>query len=478
MAGFRLPRRRMLDGRVSPLVRNGKTKLPQGYRNDRVRPEYVSHAYARGPNGYLVGKIPQAVSYGTRIGADVVDLVVDDFIRSASRAGWTMGMRRPLFQVADMKRNGASVGEPFDTRFATFEDLVENVPKHMLTLVMEQHLAAIECGERGFIPINRAHIKFDKYSAKKLREEKWRAIQASDVLTFMLFNHVFGEMMELGEIDHDRIVVAMNALKWHDHVAVEMNQFRTVGLDYSNFDETEPAHLLYRVTYLLAIRNGCSERMAVYLASTAAYSWTVYPDGEIWEKAGGNPSGQYLTSLLNSLINDAALTAAWAKVLGVPPSEVWGLRRYKIVGDDNVMQAKSAEEVVELADTVTFQSGFEVKTDLCGDDLYPVGAHAPFLSRVTVSVDGYQFTLPSEPTRLLSAWQVPDPSEPDASAVYEGLAQELYGYRLILECGLNWPVPQVVVDFLSDYEEKRLELGWVTVPLHEVLRSRVGLAFC
>jgi len=484
LAGIRLPKRVVTaadathEGLVSPLKRNGKLKLPQGYGNSRVRPEYVSHAYARGPNDYLSAKLKQNVCYNSRVPASVVKLVVADFVRSATSQGWKLGDRRPIDLVVDLKKSAASVGEPFDTRFATYNDLVDCVPKHMLSMLLEAHILGIEAGESGFIPLNRAHIKFDKYSEAKMSEGRWRAIQASDVLTFMLFNHVLGDLVEKAEIDHSRIVVVMDAMKWHDHVSEEMNKFRTVGLDYSNFDETESAALLYAVTLELALASGCSENTAKYLARTAAYTWTVSPSGEVFEKAGGNASGQFLTSALNSLVNDCVLTYCWSLVLSCPPEEVWEKRAWKIVGDDNLMQAESVEEVVLLADLVTWVSGQVVKIDLCAGDLYPVGAHAPFLSRVTADVGGYTVTLPSEPTRLLSAWQVPDPGEEDPAAVYEGLAQELYGYRAILDLGLPWPVPQVVVDFLADYDQQRLENGWVSVPLQEVFNSRVGLSFC
>lgn len=453
-------------------------KLPSKYRNSYVKSEYVSHGYARGPNEYLADKIAKNVSYGVRCPQGVIDLVVNDFIDSATRRGWKFGMKRSIAQVLDLKKSAASVGEPFDTRFCTYQDLIENCPKELLSLVLEEHITSIEAGEQGFIPLNRCHIKYDKYSSKKMSEKRWRAIQASDVLTFMTFNHFLGELVELGELDHERIVVCMNALKWHDHIATEMNSKKTVGLDYSDFDETQSAHLLYQVTYLLALRSGCSENMARYLAHVAAYTWTVSPSGELFAKGGGGASGQFLTSILNSMINEIILTYCWSLVLQVPFSEVWGLRKWKIVGDDNVMQAESASEVLALTDEVLDCFGQIARVDFCDGEPYPVGAHAPFLSRVTAHVDGFTFTLPSEPTRLLSSWQVPDPEEEDEAAVYEGLAQELFGYRIIRSCGLAWPIPQVVLDFLDDYERKTEELGWVTVPLHRVVDSRVGLSFC
>lgn len=463
--------------RVSPLPRKNRTVLPSGVRNARVDPAYVSHAYARGPISYLQAKLTRAVTYGTNVESTVVDLCVRDFVQSAIGSGWKFGLRRSIDRVVELKRSGASVGEPFDTRYGTYADLVEDVPKHILSLLLEAHILEIEHGLHVFCPLNRAHIKPDSYSWGKISAEKWRAIQANDVLTFMLFNHVFGELVEAGELNHDRIVVQMNALKWHGHVAREMNAKRTVGLDYSDFDETEAAELLYRAVQKLCQALGCSERMTRYLCTVAAYTWAVGPDGRVYEKGGGNPSGQFLTSLLNSIVNDIILTQSWGKALDVDYDEVWGLRSWKIVGDDNLMEAATVEEIRAVSEFITTDFGQVVKLDLCGGDLYPVGAHAPFLSKVTASVGGYTLTLPSEPTRLLTSWQVPDPGEVEPGPVFEGLAQELYGYRIIRDCELPWPIPVPVLSFLEDYDELCAK-GWRGVPLQDVFTSRIGLSCC
>jgi hypothetical protein len=432
----------------------------------------------RGPNSYLGERLWLAANYGVRVSEDAIKLVMLSWRDAAVRGGWNVGRRRTLVMCCEMKRLRASVGEPFDRKFANFEHLAQIHSPAVISGWVEELMEVVERGGLGHCPLFRGVIKPDKYSLKKSSTGEWRPILVADVLCLFLHQHLFAEMAECAESVHERIGINMTPRRWRDIVVERLARKPTAGVDYARYDETEASQLLYRISLELCEMVGCSFRLSRYVARTVACGWAVTAGGEVIERAGGNPSGQFLTAVLNSLVHEIINFDCWGRVLEVPPSEVLAFVDWCVVGDDELVAPPSVESLLEFIVESEGSFGIACKSDLCAGRLYPPGCHASFLSRVSLRIRGYDLLLPSEPTRLLSAWQVPARDEVSPVDTYRGLAAELWGYRVILECGLEWPVPTPVRDFLCDAREFEKESGELVLPpLSELVASRMGYQF-
>ena len=62
--------------------------------------------------------------------------------------------------------------------------------------------------------------------------------------------------------------------------------------------------------------------------------------------------------------------------------------------------------------------------------------------------------------------------------MYSGLMQVIWGYRVITECCVRWPVPVPVQSFLEDYREvaKTHDFGSTAILL-DLAKGRVGRFF-
>jgi len=375
-----------------------------------------------------------------------------------------------------LKLKKSTPGEPFDTRFANYNHLLGECSVPLIETWLEEVISDVEGGGDGYVPLFRAHTKADRYSEKKRSTAEWRIILGSDVVCLFLFQMFFAELNERAELEHPRVGVFMSPARWDAIVVRRLATRKTAGVDYSNYDQTESCELLAVIVRELALAVGCSEKMAEYLACCAAHGWGVTCDGVVVERAGGNPSGQYLTSVLNSLYHEVINFTCWAQVLDIDEDSVLGHVDWCVVGDDELVAPTSASDLKDFVSESGSRFGIVVKADLVDGQLYPVGAHASFLSKVTVLVSEHILVLPSEPTRLLSSWQVPHFDETDAVEIYRGLLSECWGYRMIVELGLPWPVPRVVLDFFLDATRLEAATGRVLfIPLKDLLAQRTGV---
>ena len=356
-----------------------------------------SHAHAKRPQEHLKLKMYQACNCGVRFSSEAFNLTMRDWRDAAARAGQSVGMRRPLAQCFDLKGRAKSVGEPFDQTFANFGNLIATKSSVTIVTWVKEVLEDVKKGGDGHCPLFRAHVKADKYNEKKRRTGTWRATLGADLVCLFLQQHLFAELAEAAERVHDRIDIHVTAERWNTIVVDRSARHETAGVDDSNYEETESSELLSRIAQSLCHMVGCSELLERYVVRIVAYGWGLDSLGNVVERAGGNPSGQYLTGVLNSLDHEVINFTCWSVMFGIPVEEVLSRVDWCVVGDDELVAPTSAEDMVEFIGVSETNFGIVAKPDFCRGELYPVEAHASFLSRVTALVDGYQVILPSEP---------------------------------------------------------------------------------
>lgn len=454
---------------VSNLGFLSKPKAAVYVRNSWVDERYVSHSVCRGPPDKCKENVRSFVSYGYVCSEEAITYALDEWHECALKGGWD---REPATfeEILSAKNMHSRPGEPFDLEFTTFGDMLEEYSPVVMKAMLEEYEAELEAG-RCPLALFRTHLKEDRMSEKKQRSDLWRDVQGVDAMTLMVCMKYMLKYCNAAELVHPRIMLYRNWARWNEMLVDGVGSRPTAGLDYSRYDQSESGMLIERLIRSLLLRAGAPLGVACSLAKMTAYGWTVTSDGEVFERAGGNPSGNLLTGVLNSLVNDIMHLFSWSTVLSVPVSEVLEHVDWVVCGDDTVESPTSLGDLQEVMSEMVRCFGIVPKVDLCDGQLYPIGCHAPFCSRVTLQVDGVRVVLPSEPCRTLSSWQVPG-EETDTDGVYTGIMQEMVGYRFLWESNSGLPVPSPVVAFFSDYATR---LGERTMASHKTLLESLAI---
>jgi len=83
-------------------------------------------------------------------------------------------------------------------------------------------------------------------------------------------------------------------------------------------------------------------RMWAHIVEYFKNTTVLTPDGELWLKSGGIPSGSYFTSLVGSIVNALVLNYTWIKLCGKPPHYL------RVFGDDSVICHRGTLDMCDL----------------------------------------------------------------------------------------------------------------------------------
>ena len=227
-------------------------------------------------------------------------MIAKDFHAAAVRAGWTRGQRYAWDQVVALKDHKTTVGEPYDSLYSNFEDFIKRVGAQVAITAAEVVLRKIEDGEDPYVPCYRVFLKYDKHSTKKIESGNWRLINATDFIMMFLQLHVLGPFVAAESV-HPRVLVHVTPRRWREIIVQRIGSRKTSGIDFSDYDETESASVIYALVLRLAECGGAPENLSKFFARASAFTWIVDKAGNLVEKAGGNGSGQWLTSTVWSM---------------------------------------------------------------------------------------------------------------------------------------------------------------------------------
>lgn len=119
---------------------------------------------------------------------------------------------------------------------------------------------------------------------------------------------------------------------------VIINRNYQVGLDFSRFDATIHAKLIQRAFWILRTWFEPSEeidKLFHQIENYFVFTPIVMPDGNIYVKRRGVPSGSWFTQLVDSIINYFAIQYAMLKIEGHP----LGKDNLLVLGDDSVFSS-------------------------------------------------------------------------------------------------------------------------------------------
>jgi hypothetical protein len=124
---------------------------------------------------------------------------------------------------------------------------------------------------------------------------------------------------------------------------------RVYCVDFSGFDSSIPASVLgdaFEVLKSYLHLNSEEKELFYRLTNDFIHSRIVLPDGSMYQKHRGIPSGSPFTSIIGSICNLLVLNYMWIKVTGVALTK----DRVMVLGDDSVVAANANPSLRELAD--------------------------------------------------------------------------------------------------------------------------------
>jgi hypothetical protein len=374
-------------------------------------PDYVTHCVAKGALNHLRDEVNTGISFHVPLEEDVVEFVWDKLRKSLDG----LDISPITFEQAWEEVNlDAGPGEPWCNYYSTKRDIGGNPDVLKEFLAYAQFIEDKICDDPTFVPplcTFKVHSKKDKYSSGKFNTRRFRSIQGSDALLQVIM------MRWLYNITHrfydvgDPIYVRNEVFNWRGRIFKWAELFDTFGIDFTAYDKTVPANAVKHIVYKLLRWALCPAPLSRWIARQVAYAPLVLPDGEVLLRFGQNPSGEYLTTFVNSIYHLFMNYHAYSRGLDIPVSAVDEVVSFKLTGDDELTRVHApglltperlSEDVLPIFADVF---GITVKADLLCGGFYPPGAHASYLGLVTVWGDGWSVPVPVEPCRNLAKIQ-------------------------------------------------------------------------
>jgi len=189
------------------------------------------------------------------------------------------------------------------------------------------------------------------------------------------------------------------------------------GIDFTAYDKAENAVLNRATLSLLGEFVAIPPAVLSFILDSVTTPVVVLPDGDCYMPYGSNPSGQFLTSLMNTVNHLVMNTEVFAQVLDFDRDGYLAGReaiRSVMTGDDGIESAVSSAEALRAMALIPsayqelFGIGAKVDAVTSADGSpvpYPSGVLPPYLSRVEIQVAGRHVLVPYRPHRVLAGLQ-------------------------------------------------------------------------
>jgi len=328
----------------------------------------------------------------------------------------------------------SEVNLTFDgTDYSSVQALVDEVGPQRLWGRFCAYVVADPSVTGTYDDVIRVHLKADRYNQKKISARSFRSIQVPSILA-SLVQRCFAAGLTSYVYSHPCVKVVVSSSSPPAWKAVmpasyercvldkKFKDFSTFGIDYTEFDGTTEVcdwTMLYDAVPMLP----SAKKRIVWVMSSAPF---VSPSGcDLGRNPVGNPSGNYHTSVINSVRNVAIFNAFSCDHpnLAIPSDS------FIVCGDDSLAVLPcSKKHAITVVDTFTqyvlatlgIEAKLEELTTANSANCYRT---APFLCQVTVvPTPGIVCSFVSSVERAVSSC-VPD--APDE--VYYGVAASLAG---------------------------------------------------
>ena len=386
----------------------------------------------------------------------------------------------PMIDVVKGKDLKSSVGMPWKFYFADYGCMVAEFGYEEIAQMVEELEESIIQG-KPYTTLFYLFSKLDKYTSSKINKRGFRSIQVADVFLLFIMQKYFAQMVK----ELEMAAIQMFLVTDVDSYAMRMQSHRnrhSFGVDFSAYDKTESSDLMRMSFRLLCSRVVIPSQVASFIEEAICCPVYILPVEEtpIYGSGGSNPSGQFLTSVMNTLNHIIMNAVCVHEALGVPFERYLdnnsGVARMTGTGDDGVESfstEKDARTMMKAFPELLYSIfGVTAKIDGWLDDdgnvnPYPPGVLPPYLSSVEWEMPGGSVVIPSRPTRSLATLQFENPADAKKDGLYEekllGVSVSMSGFDNILYGDPTYPIPQAYYDLrevMVDYNVPVLNKPW------------------
>jgi hypothetical protein len=367
----------------------------------------------------------------------------------------------------------ASPGEPYRSSAQTLEELVEKFEMANLIAHFDSMESEIVMGTAGkdwdmFL----VHSKTDKYSCKKLKQERFRTIQGSNAFVQHLTDKYLSWAGKAVALDPE-CMTSFQLPEYASRVLKGVGTKYYLSADFSGYDRTQAQNVVRKIVELTSLKNeGMPQSIRDFLVEAISAGMCVLPNGKVIVRPGGNPSGQGLTTYVNCIFHKALIRAfcTWAKEIHGSDLDFKRL----ICGDDGVYGSDSLSDITFMAKYLPefIQGIFGIATgfekSLKGKEIFEFPEVPVFLGRIIAEDSrGHLIGLLVDVPRVLASiynqkWHSQEAKAEKFMGIYVAMAS----WRLLLDCeerdGLTPLIPD---DMRTFFEEAHDVLP--KIPTHE-----------
>lgn len=416
---------------------------------------YTDYILCKGDSVSLGKEVSSNTSSG--LGCDIEEEVADFTEVLAA----LLPMAEPLTwqEAINGKENDSSVGLPYLNRHKDFGDFLESYPPLLLENILQEVEQSVLDGAD---PVCVCYVfsKRDKYTPQKCQGSRFRSIQCCDVLLLLIMRRWFYGMAHEFYV---RMPQSYLVTTQSQYVAKTgpLRSGWSFGVDFSAYDKSESLALNLRVFRALCTRTMIPCRLRTWIERNVFSPTYLTAGGDLYLPGGGNPSGQYLTSVLNTANHMVMNARCYKQLLGVRPLDYY-MNRTKVrsimTGDDGIESFEDKEDadlcVKELPSLLSDLFCIGAKVDLPVDGSpYPPGVLPPYLSEVEVFRRGYCVKVPVRPHRVICGLQYQPFCSPSITDVdrqkVESAIQSLAGFLVLKSLDKTYPMPACVASLVS-----------------------------
>lgn len=189
--------------------------------------------------------------------------------------------------------------------------------------VMKEDLrAAVEKGwsnlKRGIAnyAIFKASLKDERRDLERVLQGKTRLFTACPVDKVINDRRLFGNFYSQYKASRKNLMhaigIAHSTPEWDELYRTHIAMPHSCALDYSNFDNSLPLPFTHTVYRAISMCYKPEWRSAVMASCVESTNHFYLVDGHVYQACQGNPSGHFLTTVLNSLTNTLLFFYSWS----------------------------------------------------------------------------------------------------------------------------------------------------------------------
>jgi hypothetical protein len=303
-------------------------------------------------------------------------------------------------------------------------------------------------------PVHTLQTKRDNYTLSKISSENYRVIQCTDVVVEGLMKRYYGAFAQRVYNNYDRYVIVFDPLAdWHPRWSGMAKWKHAMGIDFSGFDRHQCPHIIGVIFRLIGELSGAPPEFTECVINWLTNAPILIPGKGMYDNLVGNPSGQYLTTLLNSMYHELANLAVYSRYYGVHPSKLGELVEWWITSDDGVDFHNTPIDCVWVQDL--FRELFGLDSKIEGP--FEAPRRPSYLGQRSVVYEGRIYPIPADAARTLTTYYIELQNNGNIVEVAAGTWGAVLGAMYLVTQGV--PLDPLLVRFYHEITRK-LEGEW------------------